>query len=188
MVGIGAAAGLLTSTLSSMVGINGQSNNTATGNIFQNPDFLTEFNKQTKDKTTNMITALDKDGDGKLSAQEIGLSPQQFAAIDTNGDGKLDSNELNAAYIKQEITTSTQNLMQSHDLNGDGKLTASELNMSPDDFAKIDPTGSGAVGMQELLAANPLNSLLAQYTSTANMFTGGPASAANTVQRLDLTA
>ncbi|MBF0554607.1 MAG: hypothetical protein HQK96_08660 [Nitrospirae bacterium] len=184
MVGIGAAAGLFSDALSSIFGTSGAKKSDA---VSGNSDFMAEFSKQTQQKTANMISALDKNGDGTLSAGEIGLSPQAFTAIDTNGDGQLDSNELNAAFVKQKNITATQNLINKYDTNGDGKLTAAELNMSASDFAAIDTTGSGAVGMQELMAASPMNSLLAQFTSTANSLTSAP-SAANNVQGLDMIA
>ncbi|WP_420266532.1 EF-hand domain-containing protein [Candidatus Magnetominusculus dajiuhuensis] len=187
MVGIGAVAGMFSDALSSIFGTSGSQSGAQSKAVSGNGDFMAEFSKQTQQKTANMISALDKNGDGTLSADEMGLPPQTFAAIDTNGDGQLDANELNAAAVKQEITTSTQNLINKYDTNGDGKLTAAELNMSASDFAAIDTTGSGAVGLQQLMAASPLNSLLAQFTSTASSLTTAP-SAANSVQALNMIA
>ena len=43
-----------------------------------------------------LIRRYDRDGDGKLSQQEIGLAPELFRALDTDGDGKLSAEELKA--------------------------------------------------------------------------------------------
>jgi Ca2+-binding EF-hand superfamily protein len=47
-----------------------------------------------------LIRKYDRNNDGRLSAEEIGLSPEEFRALDTNMDGKLSPEEL-AAFRKQ---------------------------------------------------------------------------------------
>jgi Ca2+-binding EF-hand superfamily protein len=46
------------------------------------------------------VRRYDRDGDGKLSPAEIGLSPERFRALDKDGDGKLSPEEL-AAFKNQ---------------------------------------------------------------------------------------
>jgi hypothetical protein len=41
-----------------------------------------------------LLTALDLNGDGKLSADEIAKAPQSLLKLDKNGDGKLSRDEL----------------------------------------------------------------------------------------------
>ena len=41
-----------------------------------------------------LVRRYDRDRDGKLSQQEIGLSPERFRALDADGDGKLSPEEL----------------------------------------------------------------------------------------------
>jgi hypothetical protein len=41
-----------------------------------------------------ILTALDTDGDGELSAAEIAAAPQSLLKLDKNGDGKLSREEL----------------------------------------------------------------------------------------------
>jgi Ca2+-binding EF-hand superfamily protein len=41
-----------------------------------------------------LVRRYDRNRDGKLSPQEIGLSPEQFAMLDTDKDGKLSAEEL----------------------------------------------------------------------------------------------
>jgi Ca2+-binding EF-hand superfamily protein len=43
-----------------------------------------------------LVRRYDRNGDGKLSLAESGLSPEVFRALDTDGDGKLSAEELKA--------------------------------------------------------------------------------------------
>lgn len=45
-----------------------------------------------------LIRRYDRNGDGKLSQKELGISPDLFRALDTDGDGKLSAEELKAFY------------------------------------------------------------------------------------------
>jgi Ca2+-binding EF-hand superfamily protein len=45
-----------------------------------------------------LIRRYDRNGDGKLSQKELGISPELFRALDTDGDGKLSAEELKAFY------------------------------------------------------------------------------------------
>jgi Ca2+-binding EF-hand superfamily protein len=47
-----------------------------------------------------LVRRYDRNGDGKLSPQEIGIAPEVFRALDTDGDGKLGAEELKA-FAKQ---------------------------------------------------------------------------------------
>jgi Ca2+-binding EF-hand superfamily protein len=180
MVGIGAAAGLAASALSSIVGA--KNNVTSYDN-----NFMATFEQQVKDNTKNMVKALDKNSDGSLGADEIGLSKDAFSSIDTNGDGKLSETELNAAYVKREMEKSTQDLMKTLDTDGDGKLTANEMNLSDDEFKTIDKADTGSVGFKDLMAAHPLNSVLSKFSDLAQAYTA-TASASGSVSKVDLTA
>src|SRR5207302_3030531 len=41
-----------------------------------------------------LVRRYDRNGDGKLSLKESGLSPEVFRALDADGDGKLSAEEL----------------------------------------------------------------------------------------------
>lgn len=65
------------------------------------------------------LKALDSDGDGAISREEMGAALHtQFAALDRNHDGVLSEDEFVAARMA---------LFTQSDSDGDGKLTRSEL-------------------------------------------------------------
>jgi Ca2+-binding EF-hand superfamily protein len=43
-----------------------------------------------------LVRRYDRNGDGKLTQRELGLSPERFRALDADGDGKLSADELKA--------------------------------------------------------------------------------------------
>ena len=45
-----------------------------------------------------LIRRYDRNRDGKLTQKEIGLTPERFRALDTDGDGKLSAEELKTFY------------------------------------------------------------------------------------------
>src|SRR5205085_10645780 len=45
-----------------------------------------------------LIRRYDRNGDGKLSPQELAIAPEVFKALDTDGDGKLSADALKAFY------------------------------------------------------------------------------------------
>ncbi|MBI5238692.1 MAG: hypothetical protein HY887_09795 [Deltaproteobacteria bacterium] len=57
--------------------------------------------------TTNLIKAKDADGDGSLSATELGLSSDIFSKIDVNGDDKASRLELNRVYPRVNTAANT---------------------------------------------------------------------------------
>ncbi len=52
------------------------------------------FSQDLQEAVAALIKARDKNGDGVLSAQELGFSPQAIQGLDRSGDGKLDTTEL----------------------------------------------------------------------------------------------
>lgn len=64
--------------------------------------------------------ALDKDGDGKVTAGDMGLDEKAFGKLDANRDGKLSKEEYRADFHQR-------NSFQALDADGDGQLSAAEM-------------------------------------------------------------
>lgn len=52
---------------------------------------------------SDMISSKDSDGDGSLSASELGVDSDTFSKLDTNGDGVVSSDELSTGLKDHEI-------------------------------------------------------------------------------------
>ena len=61
--------------------------------------------------------ALDRDGDGFVSATEYDRGPERFRRFDANGDGKISADEFSQAALRR---------FDRHDLNKDGTVTQTE--------------------------------------------------------------
>ncbi|MFO0752372.1 MAG: hypothetical protein U0411_03485 [Thermodesulfovibrionales bacterium] len=62
--------------------------------------------------SSNLISVKDADGDGVLTASELGFTNDDFAKIDTNSDGKADKSELNAASPLMMELNKTLNMLK----------------------------------------------------------------------------
>jgi Ca2+-binding EF-hand superfamily protein len=107
------------------------------------------------------MKAHDKNGDGKLSAEEVG-NPELFKALDANADGGVTLDELQAFMGKHQDKPGQPNKggdpaadaaakFKNADKNGDGKLTAEEVG-NPEFFKALDKNGDGAVTLDEVKA------------------------------------
>ena len=117
-----------------------------------------------KPTAEQMISYLDKNGDGKISKDEASdeLKPH-FAAIDVNGDGSIDSSEAQVmvAYANGQQSESTKSvpasgkltveqIISSMDKNGDGKISKDEASEDVKlFFGDIDINGDGAIDSSE---------------------------------------
>jgi Ca2+-binding EF-hand superfamily protein len=96
-----------------------------------------------------MLKNLDTDGDGSLSADEIGKAGKHAEFIlgaDANSDGTVTKDELLSAITKK---------MDNLDTNGDGVLSTDEINAGGSAAQKIlkaDSNGDGVVTKDELVA------------------------------------
>jgi len=111
-----------------------------------------------------IISSMDKNGDGKISKDEASdeLKPH-FAAIDTNGDGSIGSSEAQVmvAYANGQQSESTQSvpaagkltveqIIRSMDKNGDGKISKDEASEDVKlFFGDIDTNGDGSIDSKE---------------------------------------
>jgi Ca2+-binding EF-hand superfamily protein len=95
--------------------------------------------------------ALDLNGDGKVTAEEIALKrAERFAKADADGDGALSRNELELM-AEQRRRERMDRHFACMDGDGDGKVSADEFAASRAGwFKRIDRDGDGAVTLEEL--------------------------------------
>jgi hypothetical protein len=78
--------------------------------------------------TWERLRRLDKNGDGRISPEEFGASPELFKSLDRDGDGFITADDLdwseNAAYFRQ--LGIAQQLLRRGDANGNKKLSKEE--------------------------------------------------------------
>ncbi len=90
----------------------------------------------------------DKNGDGKLSADEVPRMPAGvFARLDANHDGALSADEL----AKGPLAHGNGDFFQRLDLNGDGAITQDEANAAATErFERMDKNGDKVLDTTEL--------------------------------------
>ncbi len=111
------------------------------------------------EKTNQLISKKDTNGDGVLNIGEFGVPEKAFNRIDKNGDGQIGRRELKVAARNHihAVNERISHLMSKKDSNGDGALDVGELGVSKDVFDRIDKNGNGKVGRRELkIAASAL--------------------------------
>ncbi len=90
--------------------------------------------------------ALDKDGDGKVSARDLQVDPSAFAEMDANGDGRLSRREYRVDFHRR-------NSFQALDTDQDGKLSNEEMSrLSRFGSASYDQNQDGHVDAAEFVA------------------------------------
>jgi Ca2+-binding EF-hand superfamily protein len=108
-----------------------------------------------------LMTAIDADGDGEISASEINDAPAHLRGLDANKDGRLTPDELRpaggpaggagGAAGGEEMV----NRLMEYDTDKDGRLKAEDLpERMRNIIARADANKDGSVDRAELLAMN----------------------------------
>ena len=137
---------------------------------------------EAEDVAKQAVKSLDRDADSSLTRKESGLSQVAFANADKDGDGKLSVQELadalatERAMIAAGLASSDSKdsvsgalvdqidmvdhmegvagkLMSLLDKDGDDGLSIDESGLSKEAFAKVDADGDGVISGQELTDA-----------------------------------
>ena len=91
------------------------------------------------------MAAIDADGDGELSADEIGIAEVALKKLDKNGNGKLTREELRPPSFAERL--------KQMDTNGDKKISKDEV---PEQlqrmFDRLDPNSDGFIDETEIKA------------------------------------
>lgn len=100
--------------------------------------------------TSVLAGALDKDGDGKLSAAEIAGASTALLQLDRDGDGGINGAEMHPLPRKQPTQV---DLLLEFDKNKDGKLTRAEVpERLQGIFSRVTLDAQGAIAKETLLA------------------------------------
>ena len=126
-------------------------------------------NSQKTDATdfaSEIIKAEDKDGDGKISADESRVDSKRFLEIDADGDGLITAEELTTSVksntpetfggpppmpgLMMDPSKMASRIVEQDDANGDGVLSVDETSMDSEMFSAIDADGDGSLTVEEL--------------------------------------
>ena len=113
---------------------------------------------------SKLLTALDTDGDGKLSPSEIAKASEALMTLDKNGDGVLSREEIGeparptppappVADPRGGEGRGGSGMVARFDTNGDGKLTPEELpERMRGQFTRMDANKDGSLDEAEMRA------------------------------------
>ncbi len=124
----------------------------------------------TEDLFDRIMSDVDKDGDGTISEEELGLlnadQQERLSSADSDGDGTISGDELLSSIMEQiasrgemgppSAADMVSQIMSDADTDGDGVISAEELSAVDEAYreklAQADADGDGIITEEELTA------------------------------------
>lgn len=100
-----------------------------------------------------LLTALDADRDGTLSAAELAGAPKAILTLDKNGDGAVSADELNPNGGQRRGPGGFDPLFKAIDTDGDSNLSAAEISAAPKALLALDKDSDGMLQRDEVRPA-----------------------------------
>jgi len=106
-----------------------------------------------------LVTALDANHDGVISADEIANAPAALKTLDANSDGQLTADEYLPPLPKDAPADAPRPpqplIVKALDANGDGAISADEIANAPAALKSLDKNGDGQLTRDETLGKRP---------------------------------
>ncbi|MEM7112029.1 MAG: aryl-sulfate sulfotransferase [Chloroflexota bacterium] len=99
-----------------------------------------------------LFDALDTDGNGRLSPNEIDAAPDILRTLDKDGDGELNETELEGYglhFIPGRVRFNA--IVRVLDLDGDLRVTAADIADAPNRIRRLDKDGDGIVMREDVI-------------------------------------
>jgi hypothetical protein len=109
-----------------------------------------------------IMSALDANTNGVIEADEIANASKALLTLDKNGDGKLSAEELKPKFpdgapsdMPSDFKFPVLPVMKALDTNGDGELDAAEIANATAALKTLDKNGDGKLTRQEIMPQFP---------------------------------